>query len=215
MPKLKLKPTKRQWIWIGSTAGAIALATGGWTWWNSLPPAPDGVPVKVVAFAATDDFANLPPSEKQPYLDAMSADPGKFMEAARNSNLSEDQRRKAMGNFFMARAEAEADKYFAIEPGPEREKYLDQLLNQMEQRRAQWANRAAGEGRGPGNGNNAAPGQGRPRGEGGPGGGGRGGFGSPDRMKNRLEKTPPGTRAKMAEFRKAMRDRREARQRGK
>jgi hypothetical protein len=186
----------------------IALATGGWTWWNSLPPSPDGSPVKVVAYAATEDFANLPSNEKQPYLDAMSADPGKFMEAARESKLTDEQRWEAMGNFMSARMEAQADAYFALEPGPARDQYLDNLIDQFDQRRAQWAANRGGENRGPGPGANA--GQGRQRGEGGPGGRG-GGRGGAERMKNRTEKTPPALRAKMAEFRKAMRDRRQAR----
>lgn len=204
----KFRLNRRTWTMIACGVGVMALGSAAWAWYRGLPPAPNADPKRIVAYVATEDFAQLPPDKKQSYLDAVSNDPGKYFQAARESNLSDQQRHEAMGNFFMARAEAEADKYFALAADADRDAYLDKLIDEMEQRRAQWAGRMGAGGSGAQ----------RPQGEARPGGradggsaGGHGNWGSAERQKSRMEKIPPGARAKMAEFRKAMRDRRAAR----
>lgn len=185
-------------------------------------PPPTADKRDVVKFIASDEFVALPTEQKKPYLEALGTNPREFFEVARNSGLDDEQRRQLMENVFMARAQEQVDGYFALPLGRQRTAYLDKIIDEGERRREEWAARRAtqparpeGErermGRGPdgprGDGQSGAAGQGG----GGDGQGRRGRGMTAERIKSRMENTPAEIRARWAEFRKALSDRRKER----
>lgn len=200
---------------------------------RTVPPTADRR--DVVKFIASDEFVGLPTEQKKPYLEALGNNPREFFEVARNSGLDDERRRQLMENVFMARMQEQVDGYFALPPGRQRVAYLDRLIDEGERRREEWAARRATQparpegdrprmGRGPdgpgGDGQSGAAAQsGRGDGQGpaaAPGGGGdgqgrRGRGMTAERIKSRMENTPAEVRARWAEFRKALSDRRKER----
>ncbi|MGH7214960.1 MAG: hypothetical protein ACREIT_09370, partial [Tepidisphaeraceae bacterium] len=185
-------------------AGTGALA---WRMWPSPKPSPDASLPALVKFASSEQFVNLSDQDKKPYLDRFSEqfekNPMELFRAARDANLSDDERMTGMQNVMSARWNKTLDGYFA-QTIPQRTAYLDQIIDQQEKARGQWAQRR--------NSATTRPtGTSEARREGGSGGRGGGRWADPARMKQRLENTPPARRAQFAEFMKAMRDRRAAR----
>lgn len=165
-------------------------------------PSPNASPKTLVQFIATERFANLPPDQQKPYLDALDKIPGsERREVFRQANLSEEERHAAFENTMGQRFEQRLDEFFALPPGPQRDAYLDKIIDQMEARRNRAATRPSATG-----GNATANASGRQGGRG--HWGGRGGGNNPARMKNRIERSSPERRTKFAEFSAAMRARR-------
>lgn len=123
---------------------------------------------------------------------------------------------RSMGNIRERREEQKLDEYLKLTK-LERRKYLDKEIAEGEKRRKEWearrkqrevesGNRSAGAngggGGGPGGPPNATAG-GPPRGD-----GNRGGWGGGRSMSARLDRTTPEQRAKMAEYRRDMENRR-------
>ena len=181
-------------IVLGSGALAIAM-------WPAPVPPPTASAEELVKFAATDKFAKLPAAQKKPYVDALEKlsfdDRRKAAEA-----LPEDQRREAFRNGMEAAMTERVNNYFALQTPAERTKYLDQMIDEMEKRRAQFANfRPPNAGQ-----------QGQPDGQRREGGDRPQGNRDPAaRQKSRLENSDPATRQKMADFMAAVRERREQR----
>jgi hypothetical protein len=123
-----------------------------------------------------------------------------MMEVARSGQLSEEEQHQAFRNAMTARMEQQMTDYFNLPEGKEREKYLDQLIDEQEKRMADHNRDQANRPPGP------PPGQAN---QGNRGGGG--GWRDPQRMKDRIENTAPDQRAKRAAFMKDMAARRQAR----
>ncbi len=170
-------------------------------------PSPNASPKALVQFIATERFANLPPDQQKPYLDALEKIPGsERREVFRQANLSDEERQAAFENTMGQQFEKRMDDFFALPPGPQRDAYLDRIIDQMEARRNRATTRQAAGG------NAAANGQRGGRGNWGGGGrGGRNGGVDPARMKRRIERSSPERRTKFAEFSAALRARRQQR----
>jgi hypothetical protein len=208
-------PRKPASQWTVTAVGALVVtAVGllGWWLWPEHVPSPEASPVTLVKFASTDRFARMSEQEKQPYVDALSKIPRRdLFGAARDANLSQDERMNAMENVMGGRMQKQLDAFFVLPMGAQRDAYLDKMIDEQERNMREWMQRAAtrpARADGAGGGSNGNGGEARNR-----QGRGQGGqnFYSAERMKRRIENTPPARRAQAAEFWAAMRARREAR----
>lgn len=195
-------PRRSQRTLVLCCAGAIlaaGISVGLYTMRGEpKPPPPTADPKAIVQYAASEQFTQLKPEEKKSLVTAITQDARKFIDAARNSGMSEEQRHTALRNIIMARAQEHTDHYYALPPGPQRSKYLDEVIEEMEKRRSEiQALRPEGA-------NNSDPN--RPPGPGGPTRGI-----NAERIKTMMESIPPEQRARLAEFRKAISDRRQER----
>jgi hypothetical protein len=186
---------------IIAAAAVLVLGTGAlaFAMWPTAVPKADAPVADIVKFAATEKFQNLSADQKKPYIDAMEK---LDWDARRKAveTLPEDQRREAFGNIMQAAMTQRVESYFSIQDPAARKKYLDEQIDEMEKRRAQFANM-----RPPGSVGGERPQGDRPEGNRPPGGN------RPDaatRQKSRLERTSPETRQKMAEFFAAIQERR-------
>ena len=217
LKKRKKKPLE-YWPQALTVVAGVLLVLGAAWWYRSIAPKPDGDPVAVARYIASDRFAALDKAEQKPYREAMMNTLRTNREAL--DGLDDGERRAAGRAAFRGGMQDRVDGYFALKTQAERDKFMKDMS-------AGWGGRRGGQG-GPGGGN----GQGRPGGGGqnggrpnggGPGGGGpgggEGGGGSPGGGGgggNRGNAEPGGNRrdpvakAKMAEFVAQMRRSREA-----
>jgi hypothetical protein len=205
-PQPKKKPWDRRKIRKISSVSAgilVVLGLSGWLWSRRMP-SPSASPKTLVQFIATERFANLPPDQQQPYLDALDKVPwSERRQVFQQANLSEEERHAAFENTMGRQFEKRMDEFFALPAGPQRDAYLDRIIDQMESRRQRATTRQAAAGNTP-NANHSQAGQGPGQGH----RGGRGGGNNPARMKNRIERSSPEMRTKFAEFHAALRARR-------
>jgi len=184
------KSNKKLFTIVGAVAGLlIAGGVVAAVLANRGPTAPPpNAPVKdILKFAATDAWAKLPPDQLQKYYDEFDKmswpDRMKAMQEAQN--LSEEERRKAMENFWGTLMVTQARAYARLSP-EEQKKELDKQIDQQQ-----------GMFRGmPTSRPTSRPGEGG-GGRGGPGGGG---WNNPSAQKDRLERMAPGDRAAMAKY---------------
>lgn len=158
-------------------------------------PAPPDIATQseqdVVRYVASEQFSKLPEPKRQVYLQAVADRFEGRPPDMRDVELSDEQRDRLRENvrpMFRQRMEQRIDAFFAL-PEEQRDAYLDDMIDRMQEmrnRRPRDAGRGDRQGR-------------------------RGGGFTPERMKQRLENTPPDRRAKMAEFFRAMRQRMEDR----
>ncbi|HLL89807.1 MAG TPA: hypothetical protein VK324_10915 [Tepidisphaeraceae bacterium] len=190
---MKMTPRQRKVAGIGGTVVAV-LGVGTYLW-ASRPPKPTDDPKKVVAYVASDAFAE----QKQQYAqEARDAGGRERWEAF--GQLSAEDRAKAMVNMMGATTRpSPMAEYYKLPPGPQRVAYLDKMIDEQERRRAEWARRASTH---PANGEE----RGR-RGDGPQGGGWR----DPAFRKAMDDLIPPTQRAEWADFRAAVRERRQQR----
>ncbi len=216
-PSSKKSPRRRQaMIAAASIIGAVALISLGYYFWPTPMPAPTADREQIVKFAATDRFAKLPPDQKKAYTDVMASwKSDERREAVEKANLSDEDRRKAFGNAFGSMMRQRIDGYFAIKDPREQRAFLDKMIDEFENRRAEMekarAARPSQNVQASANGNSAA---GNPSGQNRDNRDNRGdrpGRGDPARQKGMLENHSPEDRAKMAAFFAAMQKRREER----
>lgn len=213
-PTPEPEPRKRKWNrrkitkFSSISAGLlVVLGLGGWLWSRRMPP-PTASPKALVQFIATERFANLPPDQQQPYLDALEKIPGsERWQAFRAANLNEEERHAAFENTMGRQFEKRMDEFFALPVGPQRDAYLDRIIDQMQARRNRATTRQASANT---TANANANGQRSGRGNWG-GRGGHGGGNNPARMKRRIERSSPEMRTKFAEFHAALRARQQQR----
>lgn len=164
------------------------------------PPPPSKDINKNLSYLASDDFTKLPDEKKAEYLQKLREN-NTSMRDVRNKirSLPEDQRnklRKNMRSAFRTRMRERVKKYFELKTPEEKDAYLDQVIDRMEQFRQRRAQAQNNQNQNQNN-NQQQNNNGRRRGR---------GF-TPDRLKKRIENSDPETRAQMAEFRNAMRAR--------
>lgn len=201
------KDTRRKWLnsrrltITASVASLLLIGLVGWSLWAGRAPKPSSDALTIAKFMSTDKFASMSDEQKRPYIDAMRQNMPQMRDLA--SQLSREERRAAFENLFGNRMQEQVDAYFALPPGPQRTAAIDKVIDEMEQRRSEWAQRAA---------TRPANEQRPPRGEASNGGDGtgerRGGRMDPGRMKDRIENVPPERRAKMSEYIAEIRKRR-------
>lgn len=147
-------------------------------------------PLEVAQYMASEGFSKLSAEQKKEYFHKAGEkfDMGSYFSV--RDQLTEEQRRTLRQNMrpmFHNMMEDRVNKYFEL-PQEQREAYLDEMIDRMqEMRRNHQANRR--------NRDANQSGQQRRRGI------------SPERFKNRIEKSSPEDRAKRVEFMKAMRER--------
>jgi hypothetical protein len=185
---------KRKYVLIPSSALAALVVALALLPDRAVPDPEAQSPEERAAYAASKSFARLSVDARRAYLQAAGMgrggarpEPGTLSEAERT------QLRKNVGEVRREDMQQRVQAYFALPPA-QRTAYLDEMINQRLQREA---TRDRDDDRG-------GPGPGPER-----GGEGRGP--TPERMKKRIENTPPEERAQMTEFRKAMRERMQAR----
>ena len=215
---------RKRWMILGG-AGIVLLVAGGITaavlYLNSEPKIPSKEeiqnqdPLTTAQYIASEDFANLPDDQKQEYLDTAMSDQNKRREMfALRDKLSDSERQQLRRNMrsvgqqqMQKRMQKRVDEYCKLPPG-QRDEYLDKMIDQMEERRAnrpprdpnrerQRAERQARDTTGQ-KGESSANSRRRrgPRAE---------------RMKRRIEGSTPAERAKRTQFRMDMRARMKAR----
>lgn len=176
------------------------LAVAGALIFKSKPKPPDVTPTNatnVVKFIASDQFAKLDDSQKKEYLDKMRDNPDmRNAMFSQNSNLTEEQRqnlRKNMGGVFRKQMKERMNKYFALKTPEEKNKMLDEMIDEMQKMRSEMEKHRQAAG------NNSRP-------QGPPPGGPREG-----RMRARMENSSPQDRAQMMQFMSDMMARAKAR----
>ena len=192
-----------------AAAGAVVLAAGGlgvWFIWLAPPPAPpapeDQSPEQIRDYLASRDFAAQPAGVRQAYFEkavASGTDSARRRRLFGRGELTDEQRQQLRRNvrpLFEKMMQKRMDEYFALPPEQrtaEMEKMIDRMMAWQRQR---------GEGQPPRDGQAGAPGEGQRRGGRAP---------SLERIKQRIENTPPEDRAKWMEFIKDLRKRMEQR----
>ena len=175
----------RRWAEAGVGLLVLLLIGIGASLWSRRAPSPNAAPATVAKFILSPKFQALPLDQRTAYLDALRPN---------MAQLPQDMRRTIGRQFGQARMEQRLHEYFALAPGAARDAYLDKAIAEMAARRAQMANRPGGPG-GPG-GAQAQNASNQSR---------------AGRMRDRMENTPPETRAEMAQFRSDMTKRMQAR----
>ena len=182
---------KRFWILLGS--GLLVICGGIITWavWPNNPPDPaTQSPQQIAKYMASKQFAGLDDTKKQDYLSKMGDRRELFRAAGELNEQERQQLRENVGSVFRRDMESRVDRYFEL-PSDQRTAYLDEMIDRMPNRRGPMTDSANRQPPG-------VQGQGRR-------GGGRG-F-TPERLRRRIENTPPERRAKFAEFMRAYRQR--------
>lgn len=132
--------------------------------------------------------------QHEKYIASLTNDPPKAFAAMRQGQISDDEFRKAMEPRVQMWQER-VDHYFEIPAGPQRQKYLDGMIDEMEKRRAEaqkeWA-KQGGPATQPSNGPTTRPSMAE----------------MAQRMASRMQSMPPQKRAQMAEFVSAVMKRR-------
>ena len=178
---------------MAAAAAAVLLvgaAAGAWAVLRPPPPPPSPQSQsheQIRRYMASRDFGRQSDQAKRQYMRAVAAARGERPRpTTRGAPLSDEQRARLRENvrpLFRQMARERMDKYFALRP-EERTAYLDKMIDERMARRPQGrANRPPGGDRG------------RRRGP------------SPERLKRRIENTPPEVRAKRVEFMEALRER--------
>lgn len=179
------------------------------------PPDPEKEPENAVRFIASDNFNRLSDKQKQEYLQQLrrpaeggeNRGPGG---AFRNTELSEQERANLMSNMrpvFQAMQRERMEKFFAMSK-EEQNQELDRVIQQMDSARARGQERRAQadtarrpDGSAPARDANRQDGA-APERRRGP---------TAQQMKERYENSHPLTRARLIEYRKAIRERRAGR----
>ncbi len=212
-------------IFAGVAAGAYVL------WPRERPvvvvPVPSTqTPEETMKYVASKDFEALDADEKEKYFDeAVKHFESQNVWRMPRTELSPEERErlfKNAGPLFQKVMDARIDKYFALPP-EEKTAYLDNMIDRMQEMRAAGEERrrergaargttdpaavaATDTGRPPRPESTGTPGTTQPQECRGPGE-----RFSPQRIKERIESTPPEDQAKRAEFFKAFRKRMEER----
>jgi hypothetical protein len=169
---------------VGSVA-AVGLIWAAWLFFPRSAPALTAPKAQLVKFVASDKFAALPADKKRAYMDALQGDPREVFQSVRDGKVTREEAQAVMER----RMAQTMDDFFALPVGPQRDAFLDKMIDQRMAFRptSRPTSRPA----------NAGPG----------GPGGPGGRNNATAVKTRRESVPPDQRVKMAEFRKAMHDR--------
>ncbi len=192
----------KKWIPI-----LVGLVVAGGTVALLLSPGPaPGEPSgqsddEIIATMASKHFEKLPAESRHAYTEEFRSrrrDPGTMKPLTENLSDSERERFRAnIGNEMRGRMMERVDEYFAL-PTQERTAFLDRMIDQQDARRREWQQRAGSD-----QGASDSPsGSQETR--------GRGPL-SAERLKGFIENRTPEERARMLEFFKAMRERREER----
>jgi len=197
-----VKAASRRWrnrrILLVTGGIALLAGAGAWAYFGRVPAA-DAPPVQIVKFAASEKFAEMSPEAQKPYRDALeNLDRGDRRDVVEQAKLTDDERERLFTNTGGKEMEQRIDAYFALATPAEKSKYIDSMIDEMQKRFASFQRRSTTRPTGEANGSGDRPNQGGP--------GGRG-WGDPERMKRRMENTPPARQAKMAEFHVAMQKR--------
>lgn len=132
------------------------------------------------------------PKNPRDIIAQLDNDPRKVWQAVEDGKISRDDAREAMRERFEAEETKRVDEFFALPPGPQRDKYLDQQIDEMQKRMREWQQRASTQ-------PTSRPARDRD-----------GPSSRPSdverqrRMAERDDRTPPAQRAKRVEFRAAM-----------
>lgn len=202
---------RKRLVIIGSSVvGAVAVTAGAWYFIASIPPSADAEIDSVAAFVASEKFLSLSVEEQKPFIDRMTNVWENENDRNALRDLPENVRRDAMRNAFETAVDHRVQTYYSLPVGPERTKFLDAQIDEMQARMRQAMQRMAqngGEGfRGMwGGGNrggdgNRAGGENRPRPE-----------RTPDNIKARIESRDKARANQRAEFMIAVRERAEER----
>lgn len=175
---------------LGAAAGAMLVGgvVAAAVFMRSEPPPPpvDAPTTDIMRFAASDRWNKLPADQLQKYYDRFDqmSWPDRMAMFQQLQTLTEDERRRAMENFFGTRMLNQARQYVRLSP-EEQQKELDRLIDQQQSMMANMPRMPFPTTR---------PGGGEGRGWGG------GGWSNPAAQKERLERLPPGDRAAMSKF---------------
>lgn len=196
--------SRKKTVWIIVSA-FLLMITGGlacYVFSNSAAPDPAlQSRTNMAKYMASDEFAKLSKEEKSKYFAKVDTE----LEGERlpHEGLTDTEKKKLhenMGPLMRERFNNRIKEYFKLSP-EEKKAFLDKMAEEMKKRREAGGGGPPG---GPGGGNNAQGQQqtagNQPRGP------------SVDRMRNRIENTPPDERAMHAQFMKDMQANRAAQQ---
>jgi hypothetical protein len=100
---------------------ALPAGLGVKLWLDHRAPAPDADAGRLARYMASPAFAALPEARKAPYLEA-------FQRASDRGELTPEQQRGVLGNRGGTNP---LQQYFALPPGMEREKFLDDVIDRV------------------------------------------------------------------------------------
>lgn len=171
-----------------AAAAVVLLGVGvaAWAFWPRTVATPTTA-AEVLKLAASDNWNRLTAEQLEKILaESDNVSWADRMRILNEAKLTDEERRKVFENLGQASMLRQVRKYAAMTPA-EQKKELDRQIDQQEAARGmmRFGAMMGGASR-----PTTSP----------SGGGGRGGWGSPERMKARMESSAPGDRAAMAKY---------------
>ena len=114
-------PRQRGVIAVACVAVALLAGVGVKLWLDHRIPAPDADADRLSQYMAGPAFAALPDARKAPYMDA-------FQRASDRGELTPEQQQGVMSNHG---GKNPLRQYFSLQPGKEREKFLDDVIDRV------------------------------------------------------------------------------------
>jgi hypothetical protein len=128
----------RRHPWLMAAAAMLIVALGVASvgvmarWTPEVKPAAD-VP-SIVRFVASPRFKQLTEKERAPYIDVLRQQPNKISEFERQGQITAAERDRALQVLMEDQVVRAVEGYYALQPGLERQQYLDRLLADQEKR---------------------------------------------------------------------------------
>ena len=115
---------RRRLLVAASVAGALLAGLGVKLWLDRRVPPPDADVGRLSRYMASPAFAALSDARKAPYLDA-------FQRASDRGELTPEQQSGVIRNVTNPGGKSPLRQYFALQPGREREKFLDDVIDRV------------------------------------------------------------------------------------
>jgi hypothetical protein len=115
---------RRRRVVAACIAVGLLIGLGVKLWLDHRAPSPDADAGRLSRYMASPVFAALPDARKAPYLDA-------FQRASDRGELTPQQQRGVIRNVINRGGKNPLQQYFALPPGKEREKFLDDVIDRV------------------------------------------------------------------------------------
>ncbi len=212
-PKPAASASRRRFqpAWAAVALALACLAAGVYYWKTRPLPLPpvQGDRIVLAKFVGTEQFTRLPLARQEEYVRPLLENRWELLEAVRTGKLSREDAERGLQNAGMIAFNLQARDYFALPTQRQRDAMADQLIDEQERitpfvraLRLGSTSRPSSDTQAHGNSASAAA-------AGAPAGSRR--AADPARIKSRIENTDPLTRARIAEFMGAIKERRENR----
>jgi len=115
-------------ILFAAIPALVVAALLGWRMMPKPAPPPNGDPVQIAKFINTSQFESLSEYDKKQYMRTLRKKLPDVEKAANEGKLSRSEYAYAVENAWMIRQLEHMEAYYQLPEGPERQKYLDSLV---------------------------------------------------------------------------------------